>query len=91
MFTIEVDEETYQLVGPGGEESGVTDYGQEAEVEVDGKTYVTMVESKDEAIADPPDIYLCLEESPAVEEVEFELEDETDEEEDEGEGEPDAA
>ena len=91
MFTIEVDEDTYQLVGPGGEESGTTDYGDEAEIEVDGKTYVTTVESREEALAEPPEIYLCLDEIPAVEEVEFELEEEDDEPEGEGEGVPDAA
>lgn len=43
MFTIKIDESGYQLVGPAGEESGVTDYGDEAELEVDGKTYVVTV------------------------------------------------
>ncbi len=76
MFTIEVDEDTYQLVGPGGEESGTTDYGESAEVEVDGKTYTTTVDSREEALEAPPEIYLCLDEVPAVEEVEFEVEDE---------------
>lgn len=88
MFTIEIDESGYQLVGPAGEESGVTDYGDEAELEVDGKTYVVTVESKAEALAEPPEIYLCLDEVPAVEEVEFELDDEDDDGLGEGEDEP---
>lgn len=82
MFTIELDETGYQLVAGTGEESGVTDYGEPAEIEVDGKTYVATVESREAALADPPEVYLCLDEVPAVEEVEFDLT-ETDEDDDE--------
>jgi hypothetical protein len=79
MFTIEVDEDGYQLTGPGGEESGVTDYGESAQVEVDGKTYEVTVGSAAEAMTEPQQIYILLDESPNVEEVEFELEDDEDE------------
>ena len=86
MFTIEVDESGYQLVADSGEESGVTDYGDTAEVEVDGKTYGCLVDSREDALAEPPEVYLLLEETPVVEEMEFDLEDEDEEE--GGEGEP---
>ena len=72
MFTIELDAGGYQLVADGVE-SGVTDYGDEAAVEVDGKTYTTLVESKQEALDEPPTICLVLDEVPAVEEVEFDI------------------
>ena len=42
MFTIEVDESGYQLVADSGEESGVTDYGDTAEVEVEEATAVVV-------------------------------------------------
>jgi len=87
-FHVELDEEDvgYQLCGPGEEESGITPYGDMAEVEVDGKMYGMTVFSKEEALTDLPPLYLRLDgiETPSVEEVEFE-EDETEEEEDEDE------
>lgn len=90
-FKIEADEDDsgYQLVGPGSEESGVTDYGDTAEVEVDGKTYEVTVENRNSALTEEQQIYLCLDEVPKVEEVEFEEEGDEDEEDldaDDGEG-----
>ncbi len=80
-FAIEVDEDDvgYQLVGPGGEESGVVDYGEDAEVEVDGKTYMVTVEDKATAMSEETNLYLCLAEVPTVVEEEFDLEGEEDE------------
>lgn len=90
MFTVELGDDGYQLVASSGEESGVTDYGDTAEIEVDGKDYICAVDSKEEALAEPPEVYLCLEEVPAVEEVEFDLtaedEDDDDDEEDDNNG-----
>ncbi len=90
-YTVEVGDEGYQLVGPSGEESGVTDYGDTAEVEVDGKTIVTTVDSAQEALAEPPQLFLLLDEVAGVEEIEFVMEsdeddEDADDEEDEGEG-----
>jgi hypothetical protein len=88
MFTIQVADNGYQLVGPNGEESGVTEYGDVADVEVDGKTYEVCVEDKESAMTEETELYLCMDEVPAVEEVgEFELEEgeEEDEEDDEDE------
>lgn len=81
MFKIEIAPEGYQLVGPGGEESGVTDYGDTAEVEVeDGKVYSTTVESKESALTEEQQVYLCLDEVPVVEEFDgFDVEDDDDE------------
>ena len=86
-LTIEVDNEAkgYQLVGPNGEESGVTDYGEMAEVEVEGKTYCALVEDRSDALEHEVPIYLLTGEVPGVDEVEFELEEEGDEEDEEDE------
>jgi hypothetical protein len=75
-FVIEAGEEDqgFQLVGPGGEESGVTPYTGTAEVEVGGKTYAVTVESQESALTEEQELCLCLEEVPEVEEVEFDLE-----------------
>ncbi|MFH1140980.1 MAG: hypothetical protein V1724_04805, partial [Chloroflexota bacterium] len=63
MFKIEVAEEGYQLVGPDGEESGVTDYGDTASVEcADGKTYEVTVENQESALTEEQQLYLCLDE-----------------------------
>lgn len=80
-FQIEVDEDDigYQLVGPGGEESGVVDYGEDAEVEVDGKTYMVTVESKEAAMTEETNLYLCLDEVPKVVEEEFDLDEDDNE------------
>jgi len=95
-FKIEVDEEDYQLVGPGGEESGVVDYGEVATVEVGGVSYFTAL--VDEEDAEAAVIYCLKDGKPeavigdhTVEETEFELEttEEEDEEEDAGEGDED--
>ncbi len=91
MFKIEVAPEGYQLVGPGGEESGVTNYGDTAEIEVEGKVYEAVVESQQDALNEPPQVYLCLDEDPVVEVVEFDLEDEEEDEEEGEETAPDAA
>jgi hypothetical protein len=84
-FTIEADEEDqgYQLVGPGGEVSGVTEYGDQAEVEVDGKTYEVTVESRESALTEEQILYLRLDEVPKVVKEEFELEEDEEDEEDE--------
>ncbi len=74
-FTVELGDDGYQLTGPGGEESGVTEYGDAAEVEVDGKIYETTVESREEAMEYSPTLYLALDEVPEVEEVDFDVED----------------
>lgn len=80
MFTIEVDDDGYQLVGPNGEESGITDYGEPAQVEVDGKMHEVVVEDKDSAMGeDATQLYLLMDEIPNVEEVEFEIDDDEDE------------
>ena len=76
----------YQLVGPGEEESGVTDYGETAVVVVDGKTYEVTVESQESALTEEQVIYLCLDEVPKVEEIEFEDEDEDEDDGDEEDG-----
>lgn len=85
---IETDEEDYQLVGPGEEESGVTEYGDVAEVEIGGVLHFTTVDSADDAEA--AQIYRMvdghpelIEEAHTVEEVEFELEAEDEADEDE--------
>ena len=73
-FKIEVDDNGFQLVGPGGEESGVTYFGDTAEVKIGDDTFAATMEDDEE---DAPDIYLCLDGWPVIEEVEFETEDET--------------
>jgi hypothetical protein len=85
MFKIEVADEGYQLTGPNGEESGVTEYGETAEIEVDGKTYEVCVEDKESAMTEETTIYLVMDEAPSVETVEFDLDEEEDEEDDEDE------
>lgn len=79
-FKIEADDEEvgYQLVGPGGEESGIVEYGDVAQVKVDGKDYETTVESQESALTEEQLIYLCLDEIPVVEALEFEDEDDAD-------------
>ena len=84
---IEVDEDGYQLV-VDGHESGVAEYGEQAEVEVAGVLcFVTVL---DEDAAEEAVIYQMLDGHPEpvaevheVEEVEFEIEVEEDEEGDE--------
>lgn len=49
MLKIEVDDDGYQLVGPDGEESGVTDYGDTAEVECGGVLHFTTMDSAEAA------------------------------------------
>jgi hypothetical protein len=78
MLKIEVDEGGYQLVGPNGEESGVTDYGEMAEVECEGGTYAVLVEDREDALENDIPVYQLMAEVPEVEEVEFSLEDEGD-------------
>ncbi len=83
---IEVDEDGYQLVADE-EESGVVEYGEQAEVEVEGQLlFVTVL---DEDTAEEAVIYHMVDGHPEpvadlheVEEVEFEIEaDEGDEDE----------
>jgi hypothetical protein len=87
LLKIEVDEGGYQLV-VDGQESGVSDYGEEAEVESEGVLYFTTV--VDEDAAEEAVIYRMVDGHPEpvaeaheVEEWEFELEEEEDEEGDE--------
>lgn len=79
-FTVEVGENGYQLIAPGGVESGVTGYGETAGVEVEGETYETTLTDDEEV----PVISMVLKGDPQVEEVEFELEEDEEEEEEEG-------
>ena len=74
-FKIEIDEDGYQLCC-GAEESGVTDYGDEATVEIDGVTYGVVVESAEEAAEAL--VYQYRPEVPEVEHVEFDLGDDED-------------
>jgi hypothetical protein len=80
-FKLEVAEDGYQLVC-GDEESGVTDYGDEATVEVEGKTYGVVVESPEDAKTAL--VYQYLDDVvPEVEETEFDLSSDEDDEADE--------
>ena len=94
MFKIEVDEDGYQLV-VDEEESGVTDYGEMAQVNCEGDTYCVLLGADDK----PEDakIYRMVSGEPVlvtdtheVDEVQFEIEDdeEDDEEADGDEDEP---
>jgi hypothetical protein len=79
-FKLEVAEDGYQLVC-GDVESGVTDYEDEATVEVEGKTYGVVVESPEDAKT--AIVYQYLDDIvPEVEETEFDLDDDEDEAED---------
>jgi hypothetical protein len=86
LLKIEVDEDGYQLL-VDDQESGVADYGEQAEVEVEGVLYfVTVI---DEDAAEEAVIYRMVDGRPGpvaetheVEDVEFEVEEE-DEDEDE--------
>jgi hypothetical protein len=72
-FKIEVADDGYQLTC-GDEESGVTDYGSEATIEVDGITYGVVVEDGDDAKTAL--VYQYLDNLvPEVEETEFDLDD----------------
>jgi len=85
-FKIEVDEDSYQLVGPGGEESGVTEYEDVAEVTCEDVLYFVTVADEDDAedaaihkiVGGHPEVLEDQERE--VEEVEFEVEDETEDE-----------
>jgi hypothetical protein len=83
-FKLEVAEDGYQLVHlgdekTGDEESGVTDYGDEATVEVGGVTYGVVVEDADDAKTAL--VYQYLDNVvPEVEETEFDLGDEDEDE-----------
>jgi hypothetical protein len=87
LLKIEVDEDGYQLL-VGDQESGVTDYGDDAQVEVEGVLHFTTVTEDGE----PEDavIYRMVDGHPEVvaeahevEEVEFEFEEEDEDEGDE--------
>ena len=90
-FIVQMDEEEYRLVGPGGEEGATVPYGQPASLVIDEAIYYTLVSEPDEE--DHPEVFhvdkasLCLS---TMEEVQF-AEDEGAEGialvEDEGEGE----
>jgi hypothetical protein len=93
VLKIEVDDDGYQLVGPGGEESGVADYGDTAEIECGGVLHFTTVDSAEEA--EDAQIYRMVdghpelvEEDHEVEEWEFVLETEEEDEGDEDEAVP---
>jgi hypothetical protein len=80
LLKIEVDDDGYQFV-VGDQESGVSDYGEEAEVEVEGVLYFTTV--VDEDAAEEAVIYQMVDGHPEpvpeaheVEEWEFEIEEE---------------
>ena len=83
LLKIEVDEESYQLL-VGDQESGVTDYGDQAEVEVEGVLYFTTV--TDDSEPEDAVIYRMVDGHPEVvaeahevEDVEFEFEEEDEE------------
>ncbi len=68
-FTVEVGDDGFQLIGPGEVESGVAEFGDVAEVEVEGETYQCVMDDHEDA----PQISLVLAGEPKVEDVDFEL------------------
>jgi hypothetical protein len=86
MFKIEVDEDGYQLV-VDEEESGVTDYGEIAQVNAGGDTYCVLLDVEDKP--EEAKIYrmvggapVLVTESHEVDEVNFEIEDDEEDDED---------
>jgi hypothetical protein len=47
-FVVQMDEEEYRLVGPGGEEGATVPYGQPASLSIDEAIYYTLVTEPDE-------------------------------------------
>ena len=76
-FIVQMDEEEYRLVGPGGEEGATVPYGQPASLVIDEAIYYTLVSEPDEE--DHPEVFhvdkasLCLS---TMEEVQFAEDDE---------------
>jgi hypothetical protein len=47
-FVVQMDEEEYRIVGPGGEEGATVPYGQPASLSIDEAIYYTLVTEPDE-------------------------------------------
>jgi hypothetical protein len=47
-FVVQLDEEEYRIVGPGGEEGATVPYGQPASLVIDEAIYYTLVTEPDE-------------------------------------------
>lgn len=74
-WTLELDDDGYQIVAPDGVESGVVDYGDFATLEYDGDLYMALVPAQGEEDEDFGLQVFCLEPQPTkVEAVEFEIE-----------------
>lgn len=73
MFTLQLGDSEYQLVGPDGEPGEVVEYGLPATVEWKGDTYMAYVEDPD--VLTPPfedQVFKLVKVQAEVEEVEFE-------------------
>ena len=79
-ITIEKGEQGYRLIGPGGEEGDLTEYGDPATLEIGGETYMALLPSEEEEYEELESLVYRLEDvETVVEEVDFEEGDEPEE------------
>ena len=84
-FRVQADEEDYRLVGPGGEEGALVEYGQPAALAIGSAIYYALMEDPDQTEATVFRVDQVTPMSAEVQEVEFQYpedEEEGEEEED---------